>query len=92
MGLHLGESLSSVAKQSMCLQFLHFLWCLAEGQLVGGWKIPTRKSHTFSCYFRADRVVLRTQRQKIAEWSGEHMLREKHKLSGEMKMLMDVKL
>lgn len=25
MGLHLGESLSPVAKQSMCLQSLHFL-------------------------------------------------------------------
>ena len=44
--------------------------------LVGGWKIPTRKNHTFSCYFRADRATLRTP-QKIAGWSDEHMLRKK---------------
>ena len=61
--------------------------------LVGGWKIPTRKSHTFSCYFRADRVTLRTQRQKIAGWSDEHMLRKKiHRLLGDVKRWMDVKL
>lgn len=27
VGLHLGKSLSSEAKQSMCLQSLQFLWC-----------------------------------------------------------------
>lgn len=32
--------------------------------LVGGWKIPTRKSHTFSCYFRADTVTLENPKAK----------------------------
>lgn len=52
---------------------------LAEGQLVEGWKIPTRKNHTFSCYFRADRATLRPQRQKIAGQSGEPMLRRRRR-------------
>lgn len=46
--------------QCVCNLYI-FCGALAEGQIVEGWKIPARKNHTFSCYFRADRVTLRTK-------------------------------
>lgn len=88
------ERVCLLQPSSQCVCNLYsFCDALAEAQIVEGWKIPTRKNHTFSCYFRADRVTLRTQRKKGSrvEWWA-YIEKAIHYSVERIKRWMDVKL